>query len=126
MLRGCGLFGRCRLFLRSKTASNSRAPDEPLPASTEVYEDAGLHRFLEGPAVGNAGRLTAAERLLLGADPMVTRAAQRERAIQAVIRTGRTPGRHVVGVLRSRARGGEGPGNAGGTPPGLEQRGHHE
>ena len=26
---------------------------------------------------------------------MVTRAAQRERAIQAVIRTGRTPGRHV-------------------------------
>src|SRR5207249_1184814 len=119
-----------RLFLRSKTASNSRAPDEPLPASTEVYEDAGLHRFLEGPAVGNARRLTAAERLLLGADPMVTMVARcATRAGDPSSHPHRPhPGtaREVVGVLRSRARGGEGPGNAGGTPPGLEQRGHHE
>jgi hypothetical protein len=54
------LFGRCRLFLRSKTASNSIAPDEHLPASTEPYEDAGRYSILERPAFGDARRLTAA------------------------------------------------------------------
>jgi hypothetical protein len=68
-LRGCSLPGRCRVFLRSKTASNSTAPDEHLPASIEPNEDAGLYQFLERPAFGDARRLTAAERLLSGRRP---------------------------------------------------------
>ena len=38
---------------------------------------------------------TGIDAQLSGADPMTARTAQRERAIQAVIRTGRAPGRNV-------------------------------
>jgi hypothetical protein len=133
-LRGCGLLGRCRLFLRSKTASNSIAPDEPLPASTEPYEDAGLYTFVERPSFGDARGLTGEEasssrcgnwcwrqcsrkpsdgsrpqslhwrsppRIFwssgpCGRDPMIAR-GRRERAIQAVFRTGGIPGNRVCG-----------------------------
>jgi len=60
-LRGCGLPGRCRLFLRSKTPSNSIARDDSLAASLEEYEDAGPYRLLDRAAFGNVRRLMAAE-----------------------------------------------------------------
>jgi len=52
-LRGCGLLGRCRLFLRGKTASNTAAPGEHLLASIGATEDAGLYQFLERSAFGS-------------------------------------------------------------------------
>jgi hypothetical protein len=56
-LRGCGLPGRCRLFLRGKTASNTSAPGEHLLASIGATEDARPYQFLERSAFGNARRV---------------------------------------------------------------------
>ena len=49
--------GRCRLFLRGKTASNTAAPGEDLLASIGAIEDARSYQFLERSAFTNARRV---------------------------------------------------------------------